>query len=76
VYNVCIQKGLSEDVAKGAGGKIFTFGSYRLGVHSAGKGDIIIKIQFDLKKKHFDQVLTLTRCVYFQSMSKENTSSL
>ncbi|GJJ07211.1 hypothetical protein Clacol_001411 [Clathrus columnatus] len=36
VYQVCIQRGLSEAAAQAAGGKIFTFGSYRLGVHGPG----------------------------------------
>lgn len=36
VYQVGIQRGLSEAAAQGAGGKIFTFGSYRLGVHGPG----------------------------------------
>ncbi|KAF8514857.1 polymerase, partial [Hysterangium stoloniferum] len=36
VYQVCLQHGLSESAAAAAGGKIFTFGSYRLGVHGPG----------------------------------------
>ncbi|KAF7346830.1 hypothetical protein MSAN_01822100 [Mycena sanguinolenta] len=36
VKEVSIAKGLSETASKAAGGKIFTFGSYRLGVHSPG----------------------------------------
>ncbi|KAF7322026.1 hypothetical protein MKEN_00725300 [Mycena kentingensis (nom. inval.)] len=36
VRDVSIAKGLSEVAANAAGGKIFTFGSYRLGVHSPG----------------------------------------
>lgn len=36
VHQVAIQKGLSESAANAAGGKIFTFGSYRLGVHGPG----------------------------------------
>jgi len=36
VRRVSIQRGLSEQLAADAGAKIFTFGSYRLGVHSSG----------------------------------------
>ncbi|KAJ7263681.1 polymerase [Mycena haematopus] len=36
VREVSISKGLSEAASKAAGGKIFTFGSYRLGVHGPG----------------------------------------
>ena len=36
VHNVSISRGLSEAAANAAGGKIFTFGSYRLGVHGPG----------------------------------------
>jgi poly(A) polymerase len=36
VRTVSLSKGLSETAANAAGGKIFTFGSYRLGVHGPG----------------------------------------
>jgi poly(A) polymerase len=36
VKRIGLAKNLPEIVAKEAGGKIFTFGSYRLGVHGAG----------------------------------------
>ncbi|KAI0080876.1 polymerase [Panus rudis PR-1116 ss-1] len=36
VQKVSIARGLSESAAEAAGGKIFTFGSYRLGVHGPG----------------------------------------
>jgi poly(A) polymerase len=41
VQEVYLQQGYPEAMAKDAGGKIFTFGSYRLGVHSAGKNQFI-----------------------------------
>lgn len=37
VYKVSRLQGMPEEEAKGAGVKIFTFGSYQLGVHGAGK---------------------------------------
>jgi len=37
VYVVYVRKGYPDQIAKEAGGKIFTFGSYRLGVHGSGK---------------------------------------
>lgn len=36
VKKVSMDRGLSEAAANAAGGKIFTFGSYRLGVHGPG----------------------------------------
>lgn len=36
VYRASIAHGLPESAARNAGGKIFTFGSYRLGVHGPG----------------------------------------
>lgn len=36
VKTVSMSRGLSEAAASAAGGKIFTFGSYRLGVHGPG----------------------------------------
>ena len=36
VRKVSIQNGLPEELANDVGGKIFTFGSYRLGVHGKG----------------------------------------
>ncbi|EPQ26251.1 uncharacterized protein PFL1_06186 [Pseudozyma flocculosa PF-1] len=36
VYRTSIHHGMSEALARSCGGKIFTFGSYRLGVHGPG----------------------------------------
>lgn len=36
VKKVSIMRGFTEAAAEAAGGKIFTFGSYRLGVHGPG----------------------------------------
>ncbi|KAH9943190.1 polymerase [Epithele typhae] len=36
VHKVSLDRGLSEGAATAAGGKVFTFGSYRLGVHGPG----------------------------------------
>lgn len=36
VYNVSKKKNMSDGMSKDAGGKIFTFGSYRLGVYGPG----------------------------------------
>jgi poly(A) polymerase len=36
VKEISLKNGLSESAANSAGGKIFTFGSYRLGVHGPG----------------------------------------
>lgn len=36
VHRASIARGLSESIASGSGGKIFSFGSYRLGVHGPG----------------------------------------
>lgn len=36
VYRVSKMKGFPDSLAREAGGKIFTFGSYRLGVHGSG----------------------------------------
>lgn len=37
VYTISLRRNHPESIAREAGGKIFTFGSYRLGVHGSGK---------------------------------------
>ena len=44
VYRISKKRQLPEADAREAGGKIFTFGSYRLGVHGAGMYTYIIVI--------------------------------
>ena len=39
IVQVSIEKGKTEEEARHVGGKIFTFGSYRLGVHGKGSGE-------------------------------------
>lgn len=36
IKEVCLSQGMSEQLAQEAGGMIYTFGSYRLGVHNPG----------------------------------------
>jgi len=51
IYKVTLKKTKSEAIAGEAGGKIFTMGSYRLGVHQKG-ADIDTLI---LSPKHIDR---------------------
>ena len=37
IVQVSIEKGKTDEEAREVGGKIFTFGSYRLGVHGKGR---------------------------------------
>jgi len=37
VKKVCANKGMPEHIIKNSGGKIFTYGSYRLGVYAPGE---------------------------------------
>ncbi|ODV63130.1 polynucleotide adenylyltransferase PAP1 [Ascoidea rubescens DSM 1968] len=62
VYKVSISKNMSEGMAKDAGGKIFTFGSYRLGVYGPGSDiDTLIVVPKHVSREDFftvfDQLL-------------------
>ena len=38
VREISLKKNIPHNIAEKVGGKIYTFGSYRLGVHTKGKG--------------------------------------
>ncbi|KAI8334676.1 Poly(A) polymerase central domain-containing protein [Chlamydoabsidia padenii] len=58
VYRVSKLKGFPDALAKEAGGKIFTFGSYRLGVHSAGADiDTLCVFPKHVEREHFFTVM-------------------
>ena len=47
IIQVSIEKGKTEEEAREVGGKIFTFGSYRLGVHGKGRRKLILLYRVD-----------------------------
>ncbi|CAE6479600.1 unnamed protein product, partial [Rhizoctonia solani] len=54
VYYISLNSGISQQVAKAAGSKIFTFGSYRLGVHSPGSDiDTLCVVPKHVTHAHF-----------------------
>ncbi|KAF5102340.1 hypothetical protein D0Z03_000435 [Geotrichum reessii] len=54
VRTVSLQKNMSEGMAKDAGGKIFTFGSYRLGVYGPGSDiDTLVVVPKHVTRDHF-----------------------
>lgn len=64
VHDVSIARGLSEAAANAAGGKIFTFGSYRLGVHGPGSDiDTLCVVPKHVTREDFFEV--------FEKMLKE-----
>jgi poly(A) polymerase len=64
VKKVALDRGLSETAATTAGGKIFTFGSYRLGVHGPGTDiDTLCVVPKHVSREDFFEV--------FEPMLKE-----
>ncbi|KAL6309781.1 polymerase [Sparassis latifolia] len=64
VRTVAISRGMSESAATAAGGKIFTFGSYRLGVHGPGSDiDTLCVVPKHVSREDFFDV--------FEAMVKE-----
>ncbi|CDO73813.1 hypothetical protein BN946_scf185015.g142 [Trametes cinnabarina] len=64
VRKVSLARGLSEAAANAAGGKIFTFGSYRLGVHGPGSDiDTLCVVPKHVSREDFFEV--------FEDMLKE-----
>lgn len=64
VRKVALTRGLSEAAANAAGGKIFTFGSYRLGVHGPGTDiDTLCVVPKHVSREDFFEV--------FEPMLKE-----
>ena len=58
VYKVSVARGLSEAAATAAGGKIYTFGSYRLGVHGPGSDlDTLCVVPKHVNREDFFEVL-------------------
>lgn len=59
VYKVSIKKNMSEGMAKDAGGKIFTFGSYRLGVYGPGSDiDTLVVVPKHVNRNDFFEVFS------------------
>ncbi|KAG7660368.1 PAP1 [[Candida] subhashii] len=57
VYRVSLNKNMSEGMAKDAGGKIFTFGSYRLGVYGPGSDiDTLVVVPKHVNRNDFFEV--------------------
>ncbi|KAI8081825.1 Poly(A) polymerase central domain-containing protein [Gilbertella persicaria] len=58
VYKVSKLKSFPDSLAKEAGGKIFTYGSYRLGVHGAGADiDTLCVFPKHVEREHFFTIM-------------------
>ncbi|KAF1801559.1 Poly(A) polymerase central domain-containing protein [Mucor lusitanicus] len=58
VYKVSKMKNFPDSLAKEAGGKIFTYGSYRLGVHGAGADiDTLCVFPKHVEREHFFTIM-------------------
>ncbi|KAH9817241.1 Poly(A) polymerase central domain-containing protein [Melampsora americana] len=58
VIKVSLALGMSDHVARETGGKIFTFGSYRLGVHGPGSDiDTLCVVPRQVTREHFFEIL-------------------
>ncbi|KAI8353332.1 Poly(A) polymerase central domain-containing protein [Blakeslea trispora] len=58
VYKVSKLKNFPDSLAKEAGGKIFTYGSYRLGVHGAGADiDTLCVFPKHVEREHFFTIM-------------------
>ncbi|PVU85428.1 hypothetical protein BB559_003529 [Furculomyces boomerangus] len=58
VYRASIKHGLSESTAKDCRGKIYTFGSYRLGVHGAGADiDTLCVVPAHVTREDFFEIM-------------------
>lgn len=81
VRKVSLAHGLSEAAADAAGGKIFTFGSYRLGVHGPGSDiDTLCVVPKHVSREDFfdvfEQILKETDGVTEVSVSPRLTKLL
>lgn len=57
VYRASIAHGMSDSIARQSGGKIFTFGSYRLGVHGPGSDiDTLCVVPKHIQREDFFEI--------------------
>lgn len=57
VEEACLKRNLSPEAAKKAGGKIYTFGSYRTGVHGPGSDiDTLVVAPKHVERSDFNEI--------------------